>query len=291
MTDTIGFVGLGTMGSGMARNLLEKGHSLVTTSSSSEKAAAFKQLGADIVASVEEMTGAAKTIITCVPQGKDLLGLVDRIAGSNWDGGLLIDCSTVSPDEVIKAGRALEAVGAHMLDAPISGGAKGAAEGTLTIMCGGDEADFARATPVFEAIGRTIRLCGPLGAGQAVKACNQLMVVVNLMGVCEAIALARSVGVDPKLMREVVLTGTGRSASLEVQALRYLDGELDGGFRSELMRKDLGIAAEIGRARHRTMPATALAHQMIVASCNAGFATLDSAALGRLYDILNDTAS
>ncbi|MEP0510659.1 MAG: NAD(P)-dependent oxidoreductase, partial [Aurantimonas coralicida] len=211
------------------------------------------------------------------------------LASASWEGGLLVDCSTIAPFEAEEMAAALADVGAALVDAPVSGGRKGAEEGKLTIMCGGSDADFARARPVLDAMGTNIHHVGPLGAGQAVKACNQLMVAVNMMGAFEAVALARAAGVDPKVMREVLSSGAARSGVLEAHALRYIEGNLEPGFRAELMRKDLGIAAGVGAHYKRAQPATGLAHQVLVAACNSGFAKHDSAALGLLYDQMNGT--
>lgn len=292
MSETIGFIGLGAMGGGMARNILKAGLPLVISTSSAEKAKAFAALGAEVATNPAKVAARAGIVVTCVPDAaamREVLTGKDGLLSAPWTGGLLIDCSTIAPFEAEEEAELLGRAGARLVDAPVSGGTKGAAEGTLTIMCGGAAEDVLRARPVLETMGRNIHHVGPIGAGQAVKACNQLMVAVNLMGVCEAIALARSAGVEPRVMREVLSTGAARSGVLEAHALRYLDGKLSGGFRSELMRKDLGIAAAVGARCHRAQPATALAHQMISAACNAGFAKMDSAALGRLYDLLNGT--
>lgn len=292
MADPIGFIGLGVMGAGMARNIMKAGFPLVVTTSSREKAEAFRGEGARVVETPAEVAAAAAIVVTCVPDAAALEGVVGGEAGlasAAWTDGLLVDCSTIAPFEARAVAERVAAAGARMIDAPVSGGAKGANEGTLTIMVGGEEADVARARPVFDAMGKNIHHVGPFGAGQTIKACNQLMVAVNLMGACEAIALARSGGVDPDVMREVLSTGAARSGVLEMHAKRYIDNALDGGFRAELMRKDLGIAAAVGAHEHRAQPATTLAHQLMTAACNAGFARKDSAALGLLYDLLNGT--
>ncbi|MCF3933780.1 NAD(P)-dependent oxidoreductase [Acuticoccus sp. M5D2P5] len=289
MADSIGFIGLGVMGAGMAKNIAAAGLPLVVTTSSPEKAEAFRAAGATVVATPREVAAAANIIVTCVPDADALTAVVageNGLAAAPWDG-LVIDCSTIAPFEAREIAAVIEAGGGAMIDAPVSGGAKGANDGTLTIMVGGADGDVARARPALEAMGKAIHHVGPLGAGQALKACNQLMVAVNLMGACEAVALARSAGVDPHVMREVLSTGAARSGVLEMHAKRYVDKALEGGFRAELMRKDLGIAAAVGSHEHRTQPATNLAHQMMTAACNAGFAKLDSAALGLLYDLMN----
>lgn len=287
---TIGFIGLGVMGSGMARNLIKAGFNVVATSRTSSKAEEWKRHGAQMMATPAEIAGECDMIVTCVPDAAALEEVISGddgiVASGHWQG-LLIDCSTIAPFESVALGKTIEAAGGRLLDAPISGGRKGAEDGTLTIMVGGAGEDVERAMPVFKAMGKTIHHLGPLGAGQAVKAANQLMVAVNLMGVCEAIALVRAAGVDPRQMREVLLTGAARSGVLEAHALRYLDNALEGGFRADLMNKDLGIAASVGKHFGNVQPATSLAQQLMQAACNGGLNDLDSASLGLLYDRLN----
>lgn len=286
----IGFIGLGVMGAGMARNIANAGLKLAVTTSSSQKAEAFRALGAEICATPAELAARCSVIVTCVPDATALRQVIEGDSGLSaqpWADGLLIDCSTIAPFEAEAMAQSLAAVGARFIDAPVSGGAKGAETGTLTIMCGGEADDLAEASPVLQAMGKNIHHVGPIGAGQALKACNQLMVAVNMMGVFEAVALARAAGVDPKVMREVLSSGAARSGVLDAHALRYIDGQLDGGFRAELMRKDLGIANAVGAHFNISQPATDLAHQLMVATCNSGFAKHDSAALGLLYDRLN----
>lgn len=289
MTETIGFIGLGVMGAGMAANILKAGFGLVLTTSDPAKADRFRAMGATVVDDARAVAEAAPVVVTCVPDAAALSAVVagDRGLAAHWAGGLLIDCSTIAPFESRALAGTLADSGASMVDAPVSGGAKGAKEGTLTIMAGGAEDDIARARPVLEAMGGNIHHVGPPGAGQALKACNQLMVAVNMMGAFEAVAIARSAGVDPHLMREVLSTGAARSGALEMHAKRYIDKALDGGFRAELMRKDLGIAAAVGAQEHRALPATTLAHQLMTAACNAGFGSKDSAAMGLFYDLMN----
>lgn len=290
MSDTIGFIGLGVMGRPMARNLLEKGFEVVVTTSSVSKADEFRSLGAKVVDTTADVAASARVIFSCVPDGPAVLGMINGrggLATSDWSGGLLVDCSTIASNEAQAAADAISLVGGSFVDAPITGGKKGAEDGTLTIMCGGDASDIKRATPAMEAMGKRIFHVGPVGAGQTVKSCNQMMVSINYLAACEAIALARANGVDPRVMREVVLTGTGRSGALENNALRYLDGALEPGFRIELMKKDIGIANAVGREKGLVQPGTNLMLQLLQMAINNGLGDLDTAALGKLYEKLN----
>jgi 3-hydroxyisobutyrate dehydrogenase-like beta-hydroxyacid dehydrogenase len=291
VNDRVGFIGLGVMGAPMARNLLAGGHALVVTTSSAEKAESFRKLGATVVDTPADVAHVSGLIFTCVPDHDALASTVTGgkgICAGGWSG-LLVDCSTIAPFEARAIASHVEAAGGRFVDAPVSGGKKGAEDGTLTIMCGGDTADIDRATPAMRSMGKTIRHVGPAGAGQTVKACNQMMVAINLVGACEAIALSRANGVDPRIMREIVLTGTGRSGVLETNALRYLNGQTAPGFRIDLMKKDIGIAAAVGRWSGTAQPATSLVLELLQMASNTGLGELDTAALGQLYDTLNGT--
>jgi 3-hydroxyisobutyrate dehydrogenase-like beta-hydroxyacid dehydrogenase len=288
----VGFLGLGAMGNGMARNLLGAGFPLMVASSSPEKARAFEAAGASVAPTCEALAAASDVIVTCVPDAAALASAFDSPGGfgtAELRDRYFVDCSTIAPDEARAFSARVEGRGGAFVDAPVSGGTKGADEGTLTIMCGGTEADVDAVMPVLSAMGRSITRFGPVGAGQAVKAANQLMVAVNMMGAFEAIAVARANGVDPSQMREALMTGAARSGVLEMHAARYLNGKLDGGFRIELLRKDLGLVAAAGGGAGLSQPAAALALQLVRAACNAGFEGKDSAVLGRLYDQLNGT--
>ncbi|MAM76806.1 MAG: 2-hydroxy-3-oxopropionate reductase [Tistrella sp.] len=285
----IGFIGLGTMGAGMARNILKAGFHLTITTSSREKEEAFARDGAQIAANAGDLLQSCDVIVTCVPDGPALIGLFEGpLADLDYSGRLFIDCSTIAPDEARGCAAVVETGGGRFVDAPVSGGAKGAEAGTLTIMCGGDQSDFDAGLPVLQAMGKSITLFGPVGAGQAVKAANQLIVAVNMMGAFEAIAIARANGVDPEAMRAALMTGAARSGVLEMHAKRYLEDTLSGGFRVELLMRDLGIVASAGEDGGLSQPAAALALQMVRATCNAGFNGHDSAVLGRFYDLINN---
>ncbi len=289
----VGFCGLGAMGGAMARNILAAGFPLTIATSSPEKAERFRGEGASVADTPAALAQRSDVIVTCVPDAGALDALIDGDGGfsrADLADKLFVDCSTIAPHDACRAAERIRSAGGRFVDAPVSGGTKGAAERTLTIMCGGQAADIEAATPLLKAMGKAITHFGPLGAGQAVKAANQLMVAVNMMGAFEAIALARANGVDPEAMRQALLTGAARSGVLEMHAKRYLDDALAGGFRIELLRKDLGIVASEGGRNGLSQPASALAHQLINAACNAGFEGQDSAALGRFYDLANGKA-
>ena len=174
-----------------------------------------------------------------------------------------------------------------LVDSPVSGGPKGAADGTLACMLGGDEAVIARCMPVLQAIGKTFVHVGPTGAGQVVKACNQLVIVATVLGVAEAIALCKKTGIDPAKMREALLGGSAKSFVLENHGKRILEGTLAPGFRAALMHKDVKLALAAGRDAGVFMPTTALGAQLLGALCNTGREGLDSAAMGLVIQELS----
>jgi len=200
---------------------------------------------------------------------------------------VVIDCSTISAAATVEFARKIEAQGAHLLDSPVSGGPKGAQDGTLTCMIGGDSAVVERCMPVFQAIGKTFTHVGASGAGQACKSCNQMLIVGTLMAMSEALALAKKMGIDPYQVREALLGGAAQSFVLQNHGKRLLDGTLEPGFRANLMLKDIKLAQGAGRDAGAFMPVTALGLQMFSALCATGREGLDLAALGLLFEELS----
>ena len=209
------------------------------------------------------------------------------VAAGIRSGSLVIETSSISPAAAQHFAKRLRNLGVDFVDSPVSGGPKAAKDGTLSCMIGGSDGAIARAMPVLQAIGKTHVHLGPAGAGQLVKACNQLVIASALGGVSEAIALCRKAGIDPYSMREALLAGSARSAVLEMHAKRLLHGALNPGFRSTLMLKDLSLALDAGRSLGVFMPATALAAQLMTAAVNTGRENKDSAAVGQVHGDLS----
>jgi 3-hydroxyisobutyrate dehydrogenase-like beta-hydroxyacid dehydrogenase len=199
--DKVGFVGLGIMGTSMARNLIEDGHELVIHNRTRAKAEKLAKLGAEVATSPREVAGRSDVIITMLPGPPEV---EEVLAGENGllegvrDGSLIVDMSTSSPLLAQELSRTANTRGVGMLDAPVSGGDIGAIEGTLSIMVGGEKEDFERARPLFEAMGKTIVHVGAAGAGQTVKACNQIVVALVIEAVSEALVLGSKAGVKPE---------------------------------------------------------------------------------------------
>jgi 2-hydroxy-3-oxopropionate reductase len=286
----IGFIGLGVMGAAMARNLLKAEFPLVVHNRSRAKVEALVREGARPAASPVEAARGADVVFTCLPDTPDveqvLFGPAGVLEGAH-DGLTVIDTSSISATRTAEFAARLKRSGVDMIDSPVSGGPKGAIDGTLACMLGGDAAVIERCMPALRAIGKTFVHVGPSGAGQMVKSCNQLVIVATLMGVSEAIALCRKTGVDPVKMREALLGGSAASFVLQNHAKRILDGTLAPGFRAALMLKDAKLALDNGKDAGVFMPATALGTQLMAALCASGRDGLDSAALGLLVQELS----
>jgi len=218
---TIGFIGLGTMGKPMAANLLKAGYTVVAHNRSRAPVQELSEQGAEPAFSPAEVASRSNLIITCLPDSPDVrlvaLGEDGLIEGVS-EGDIYVDMSTIAPTVAVEVAEALGAKGVQCLDAPVSGGDVGAREGTLSIMVGGDEDAFNQVKPVLSVMGKTIVLCGPNGAGQTVKACNQIQVALHLVAMAEALVLGAKAGVDPAVVVEVLLS---RASSSRVSGVSY----------------------------------------------------------------------
>jgi len=278
------------MGAAMARNLVKAGFRVTVHNRSRGKVEELVREGAADGGSPAGVAKASQVVMLCVPDTLD----VERVLFGN-DGvirelqrdAVVIDCSTISAAATVEFARKIEAQGAHLLDSPVSGGPKGAQDGTLTCMIGGDSAVVERCMPVFRAIGKTFTHVGASGAGQACKSCNQMLIVGTLMAMSEALALAKKMGIDPYKVREALLGGAAQSFVLQNHGKRLLDGTLEPGFRANLMLKDIKLAQGAGRDAGAFMPVTALGLQMFNALCATGREGLDLAVLGLLFEELS----
>lgn len=250
----IGYIGLGIMGRPCALNLLAAGHELTVNTRTPAKADDLLAAGASWADTPAAVAAEAEVIFLNLPDTPDVEMVIfgERgITSATGFRGLVIDMSTIAPGRTVEIAAELSERGIGFVDAPISGGEKGAIEGNLSVMAGGSEEDFARARPLLEVIGDRITQAGPAGAGQTVKACNQLLVASNLMAIAEAMVLAERSGlVSPAIMRKAVTGGFADSRCLQVHGQRMVDGTFAPGFKSELHAKDARIvdqmAAETG---------------------------------------------
>ncbi|HAX23636.1 MAG TPA: 2-hydroxy-3-oxopropionate reductase [Chloroflexi bacterium] len=291
MAERVGFIGLGIMGRPMVRNLAKAGYEIVVYNRSQDDVD-------EIVAEVEQATAARSAravaadvdiVITMLPDSPEVSDVVFGEAGilAEMDAGdLLIDMSTIAPATAIAVSDALIARGASALDAPVSGGDKGAIAGTLSIMAGGSAADFDRARPLFEAMGKTIIHVGGPGAGQTVKACNQIVVAIHYAAVSEALLLGAMAGVDPEKVVQVLSGGLAASRVMEMRGPGMIAHQFEPGFRIDLHRKDLNIAMSTGREFHAPLPVSALVTQLYESMAARGDGQLDHSALITLYEAM-----
>lgn len=283
----IGFIGLGVMGAAMARNLFKAGFKVTVHNRSRGKVEELVRDGVWDGGSPAGVARAAEVVVLCLPDTPDvervLFGEDGVVHGLKRDA-VVIDCSTISATETVEFAKRLRERGAHLIDSPVSGGPKGAKDGTLSCMIGGEAAVVERCMPVFQAIGKTFTHVGGNGAGQTCKSCNQLVIVGTLMAVSEAFALAKKMGIDAHKVRDALLGGSAQSFVLANHGKRLLDGTLQPGFRSSLMLKDIKLALDAGRDTGTFMPVTALGAQLFAALCNTGREGLDNAALGLLFE-------
>ena len=267
MADTVGFIGLGIMGRPMAKNLMEAGYELVLQNRSPEKAEGLAEEGnATAARSPREVAEACDIVITMLPDSPDVEAVVAGEGGvleGIRDSALLVDMSTISPVVTEELAAKVREKGASMLDAPVSGGDVGAIEGALSIMVGGSEEDFERARPLFDVMGKVATHVGPIGAGQVVKACNQIVVALTIEAVSEALVLGSKGGVAPEKILDVLGGGLAGNKVMEVKREKMLEHSFDPGFRIELHHKDLGIALAAGREYGVTLPVTAIVDQML----------------------------
>jgi len=291
VAERIGFIGLGIMGRPMARHLVKAGYELVAHSRSRQHVDALcaestTVIGADSPRAVAEQ---AATVITMLPDSPDVQDVVfgeNGLAATMQSGGLLVDMSTISPEVAIEVNTTLAAKGVASLDAPVSGGEQGAINAALSIMVGGEAADVERAMPLFQAMGSTIVHVGAAGAGQTVKACNQIMVALHYAAASEALVLGAKAGVDPQKLIQVLSGGLATSRVLEMKGQKMVDRQFAPGFRVDLHRKDLAIALASGKAQGVPLPATALVDQLFQALATAGRGDLDHSALITIYEDL-----
>lgn len=264
MKPKVGFLGMGIMGQPMARNLLRAGYPVTVYNRTRSRAEALAPEGARVADTPAACAQGQDIIISIVTDSPDveavLLGPSGAADGASR-GAVIIDMSTISPDVTRDLHARLAARGLSLLDAPVSGGDIGAQKGTLTIMVGGDAPVFEEVKAVFEPMGKRITYMGPTGSGQATKACNQILCALNMLGVSEALALAKRSGLDLQKMHQVVTGGAANSWALENLGKRIIENDFAPGFMVKLIQKDLNIVLGAARALNIPMAGTALCHQ------------------------------
>ena len=260
MAEKVGFIGLGIMGRGMAANLLAKGFDVAVWNRTASRADGLVEAGAARAESPAAVARACPIVITCVSDTPDVEAVVlgpEGVAEGVASGSLVIDCSTISPQATLEIAQALEAKGASMLDAPISGGSEGAEKGTLSIMVGGRAEDFERAGPYLEAMGTTITHVGAQGAGQTVKLVNQILVVGNCVAMCEALLFAQAGGVDLRKTFDAISQGAAGSWMFTNRAPQIIRRDWSPGFMVSLQQKDLRLVLAAADEMGVPIPVTA----------------------------------
>lgn len=287
MSTTIGFIGLGTMGTPMARHLLNRGYVLNVWARRSEATAPFVSAGAAARESPADVATHSDIIITMVTDTaavEDVTLGPSGIARGARSGALVIDHSTIAPGAARRIAGELRASGIEMLDAPVSGGSIAAEAGTLAIMVGGSSVTLERARPVLSCYAKSIVHIGPNGAGQVAKACNQICTIVNQLGAAEAMLLAERAGVDPRAVKEALMGGFAASRMLDLQAPKMIARDFTGKVESRLHHKDIRIVLDLARSLGIELPASAAAAAVLETLQQRGGARQDSAAIISVLD-------
>lgn len=269
----VGVIGTGLMGAPMAANLMKAGFGVSVYNRTRSKAEPLIEDGATWCASPSEVAAGCDVVITIVSDSPDVeqvyLG-AGGVCGAVRKGALCIEMSTISPDVARRVADAVRERGGAFLDAPVSGGRNGAEAGKLAIMVGGDAGDVERARPVFDVLGKSVVHGGPVGSGQLIKLCNQILCGLNLLAVSEALTFARDVGLDPGTVLKAVSGGAAGSWALENLGPRMLKRDFEPMFMVDLQQKDLRIVQETARQRPTPLPGTALVAQLLAANQAAG---------------------
>jgi len=281
------------MGASMSANILKAGYSLVVWNRSGGRAEALVASGAEEAASPSALAAMSDVVVVCVSDTPDVEAVLfgpDGVAAGLRPGSLVIDCSTISPEATRDFGRRLAGHGIAMVDAPVSGGSEGARLGTLSMFVGGSELDVSRATPLLEAMGKTITHLGPLGNGQAGKAVNQVMISGAYLGVAEGLILGMKAGLDPVRLVTALSGGGAQSWTLTNRSGRMIDDEYPLGFRVALHRKDLAIALGLAEQNGTMLPLAMLVAAMEDRLLAQGHGDEDLSALARVIRELSGLA-
>jgi 3-hydroxyisobutyrate dehydrogenase len=283
----IGFIGTGVMGLSMAGHLIDAGYPLNVHNRTPERAVPLAERGAVWFDSAGALAAASDVVITIVGFPRDVEqvylgdgGVLEALAA----GAIAIDMTTSSPELAARIASAAAGKGVAVIDAPVSGGDRGAREATLSIMCGGDPAAYERVLPILEVMGKNIQLQGPAGAGQYTKMCNQIAIAAGMLGVTESMVYAKAAGLDPSHVLDSIETGAAGSWSLSNLIPRALAGDFAPGFKIKHFVKDLSIAVESAQAMGLTLPGLEKAIGLYRRMEEAGNGELGTQALMQLYE-------
>jgi len=287
----VAFLGMGLMGTRMSINLIKAGFSVHVYNRTASKTECVVEAGGVAFGSPEEACQKADAVISCVTDSPDveqvLFGPSGAVLGARPDT-LFIDMSTISPSVSIQIGQRLIERGFRFVEAPVTGGTLGAQNGTLSILVGGSSEDFQSARKYFEAMGKNITHCGPWGAGQGVKLCNQIMGALNLLGVCEAMSLARGLQIDPKVLVEALAGGAATSWALQNLGPKICNGDWSPGFMVDTQQKDMRLVAQAAENANVSLPGAALVTQLWRSSQVYGHGTEGIHALAKVLERLSN---
>jgi 2-hydroxy-3-oxopropionate reductase len=290
MPATVGFIGLGIMGGPMAANLVKAGFDVVGHNRSPEPVRRLVEQGGRGADGLADAVRDADVVITMVPDSPDVEAVAlgkDGIYAHAKPGTLHVDMSSIRPDVARRVAEAGRERGMRVLDAPVSGGEQGAIDATLSIMVGGEAADFADARPVLEAVGKTVVHVGPAGSGQTVKAANQLIVAGTIELVAEAIVFLEAYGVDTEAAVKVLAGGLAGNAIFDRKGAAMLRRDFTPGFRIDLHDKDMGIVTSAAREAGVVIPLGAVVAQLVASLKAQGDGGLDHSALLKLVERLS----
>jgi len=279
----VGIIGTGTMGKPMAQHVLKAGHSLIVYARHPEKVKDLEGEGGKIVASPAEVGASSECIILSLPFDPEVeevvLGKKGILEGA-LPGTLILDTTTGSPKAAVQMAAATRPKGVEYIDAPISGGVKGATEGKLTFIVGGETLAVQKAIPLMKIMGSNVFPVGPVGAGRAVKALNQIIAALNTLTLCETVVLGKKLEISPETLFEVLSQCAANSYHLQTKLPQFIiPGKFDGGHRIEMMIKDLEIALQVAKEMNTSLILTGLGVQMYRAGASAGYATQDISAM------------
>ncbi len=285
--ERVGFIGLGIMGLPMAMHIARAGYPLTAYNRTRSRAEPLRSLGVYIASSPREVAERSDVVIAMVTDGPDVEQILfgeDGVVKGARPGMIFIDMGTNSPEYARSFAERLSRYGIEFLDAPVTGGQKGAIEGTLTIMVGGKYEVFKRVEPILKTMGKTIVYVGDVGSGQLMKLLNQIVVAVNMVALVEAMALARKAGVDEEKLFQVLSSGAANSFTVQYYMPKIMKKDLEPGFRASHLKKDLRYALEQASRLSTPLPATALALQLYNALEAMGLGEKGTHALIRLYE-------
>jgi len=283
----VGFIGLGIMGSGMAANLLKAGYELTVYNRTRAKAEPLVKMGANLALSPADVASKSDVVIAIVTDGPDVDQVLfgeNGVAEGKHQGLTFVDMGTNSPEYAKSFSERLSRLGIEFLDAPVTGGDKGAREGTLTIMVGGKEEVFRQVEPIFKAMGKTVVYAGGVGSGQMLKLANQIVVGLDMLAVVEAITMAKKAGIDLDSLFKVLSSGAGNSFTVQYYMPKIIGGDMEPGFRAAHIKKDLKYTIDVANSFNVPLPGASLLLQLYNAVVSEGFGEKGTQALIKFYD-------